>query len=68
MPTNPRPDARLLIGAALFGIGWGLASLCPGPAFAGLFLGLPQITLFVAAMLVGMSVHGLAGIRRRRAP
>jgi hypothetical protein len=66
--TNPRPDARLLIGATLFGIGWGLASLCPGPAFAGLFLGLPQITLFVAAMLVGMSVHGLAGIRRRRAP
>lgn len=65
VPTNPRPDARLLFGAALFGIGWGLAGLCPGPALSGLSLGLPQIALFVAAMLVGMAVHVLAGSRRR---
>ncbi len=65
VPTNPRLDARLLAGAALFGVGWGLAGLCPGPALAGLSLGLPQIALFVVAMLVGMAVHALANGRRR---
>ncbi|KQQ19471.1 hypothetical protein ASF53_24075 [Methylobacterium sp. Leaf123] len=57
VPTNSRPDARLVGGAALFGIGWGLAGFCPGPALSGLFLGLPQVALFVAAMLVGMLLH-----------
>lgn len=65
VPTNQRPDLRLLAGAALFGIGWGLAGLCPGPALAGLSLGLPQVALFVAAMLVGMAVHTLTSSRRR---
>ncbi|GJD57420.1 YeeE/YedE family protein [Methylobacterium dankookense] len=59
VPANTRLDARLLGGAALFGIGWGLAGLCPGPALAGLVLGLPEIALFVAAMLVGMLLHRL---------
>ncbi|MBB2960612.1 YeeE/YedE family protein [Methylobacterium sp. R2-1] len=64
VPTNPRPDARLLGGAALFGIGWGLAGFCPGPALAGLVLGLPSILLFVAAMLVGMLLYRLTTSRR----
>jgi uncharacterized membrane protein YedE/YeeE len=59
VPTARSLDARLLAGAALFGIGWGLAGFCPGPALAGLTLGLPQIALFVAAMLGGMLLHRL---------
>lgn len=59
VPTNRSLDPRLLGGAALFGIGWGLAGFCPGPALAGLTLGLPQIALFVAAMLGGMLLYRL---------
>lgn len=57
VPTASSPDARLIGGAALFGIGWGLAGFCPGPALAGLVLGLPPVALFVAAMLAGMLLH-----------
>lgn len=59
VPTNRTIDARLLAGSALFGIGWGLAGFCPGPALAGLTLGLPEVVLFVAAMLGGMLVYRL---------
>ena len=57
IPEGRRLDARLLTGAALFGIGWGIAGLCPGPAIAGLALNLPWAALFVAAMLAGMALH-----------
>jgi uncharacterized protein len=57
VPENGAPDRRLLTGAALFGIGWGIAGLCPGPALAGLVLGSWQVWLFVAAMLGGMIAH-----------
>jgi len=59
VPRNAEADRRLLAGAALFGIGWGIAGFCPGPALAGLVLGAWQVWLFVAAMLVGMFVHRL---------
>ena len=59
IPENRRLDLQLLIGAALFGIGWGLVGLCPGPALAGLVLGAWQIWLFAAAMLAGMLLHRL---------
>jgi uncharacterized protein len=59
VPDNAAPDRRLLAGAALFGIGWGIAGFCPGPAIAGLVLGAWQAWLFVGAMLVGMIVHRL---------
>lgn len=52
-PSRQDLDGRLLGGAVLFGIGWGLAGLCPGPAIAGLITGSPAIMLFVAAMLAG---------------
>ncbi|MDH7795386.1 MULTISPECIES: DUF6691 family protein [unclassified Beijerinckia] len=52
-PTRP-VTTRLIVGSALFGIGWGLVGLCPGPAIAGLSLGLAPIAIFAAAMLVGM--------------
>ncbi|WP_220443742.1 DUF6691 family protein [Paracoccus luteus] len=53
-PAAARLDARLLGGAALFGLGWGLAGYCPGPAAASLLTGGAGVALFVAAMLAGM--------------
>lgn len=66
VPENRRLDRPLMLGAALFGIGWGLVGFCPGPALAGLVLGAWQPWLFVAAMLAGMSVHSFAFARSTR--
>lgn len=64
LPTATRIDAPLIGGAALFGVGWGLAGLCPGPALAGLVTGSPQVLLFCAAMLAGQWLAGrLSGPR-----
>lgn len=54
-------DARLVVGAAVFGIGWGLAGYCPGPAVAGLGAGAVESLWFVAAMLAGFAIHRIAG-------
>ena len=54
LPTKTVIDRPLLVGSALFGAGWGLAGLCPGPAISAAALGLPEIYAFVAAMLAGM--------------
>ncbi len=54
VPTQQQIDLPLVGGAALFGVGWGLAGICPGPAFADLATLEPKVLLFVAAMLVGM--------------
>lgn len=54
LPTKRDLDPQLLAGAALFGIGWGIAGLCPGPAVANLATGSPEILLFVVAMVAGM--------------
>jgi uncharacterized membrane protein YedE/YeeE len=51
-----RLDPNLLTGAALFGVGWGLVGLCPGPALVDLVSGSLDILLFVAAMLAGMAL------------
>jgi hypothetical protein len=53
LPTKKTLDTPLITGAVIFGIGWGLAGLCPGPAIAGLASLNPDIFLFVAAMIVG---------------
>lgn len=50
-------DGRLVVGSAIFGIGWGLAGFCPGPAITGLSIGLMPIVVFVVAMAAGMIVH-----------
>lgn len=60
IPQNRTLEGRLVAGALLFGVGWGLAGLCPGPAIAGLALGQWQLWLFAAAMLAGMALHGVA--------
>jgi uncharacterized protein len=57
VPTRTDIDARLLGGAALFGIGWGLSGFCPGPAITSLASGQTSILIFVAAMIVGMYLY-----------
>ena len=57
LPTRTDIDASLLGGAALFGVGWGLVGLCPGPALAGLARGSWEILLFNAAMIGGVLLH-----------
>jgi uncharacterized membrane protein YedE/YeeE len=59
IPRRTDIDARLVGGAALFGIGWGLSGFCPGPALASLALGLPASLVFVAAMALGMALARL---------
>lgn len=56
-PPPRRIDARLVGGAALFGVGWGLGGFCPGPALAALASGLPAAFVFVGAMLAGMFAY-----------
>ncbi len=53
LPQNKAIDARLLVGAALFGMGWGLSGYCPGPAITTLLAGNPEGLIFVPAMLAG---------------
>jgi uncharacterized membrane protein YedE/YeeE len=52
-------DKPLIVGAAIFGIGWGLSGFCPGPAIAALSLGIPENYVFTAAMLTGMWIFQL---------
>lgn len=54
LPTNTVVDAKLMIGAALFGIGWGLIGFCPGPAIVALTIQPQEAGLFVVAMVGGM--------------
>ena len=59
LPTSRDINPRLIGGAALFGIGWGAAGLCPGPAIADLAIAPVPAAVFVAAMLAGMVLHRL---------
>ena len=68
IPENRAPDRRLLLGSALFGVGWGLVGFCPGPAISGLALGLWQPWLFVAAMLTGMLAERLLPLQLAPGP
>lgn len=54
MPKAKHIDAPIVVGPAIFGIGWGLGGFCPGPAFTALGTGSNQAIIFVAAMLAGM--------------
>jgi len=53
-PTSVVIDRKLVVGAILFGIGWGLLGLCPGPAVASLLSFQPKVFLFVLFMIIGM--------------
>jgi uncharacterized membrane protein YedE/YeeE len=56
-------DRRLVAGAAIFGIGWGIAGYCPGPALAGLGIGSIEALWFVPAMIAGMLLHRIVTAR-----
>jgi uncharacterized membrane protein YedE/YeeE len=57
VPTRTDLDAPLVVGASLFGIGWGIAGLCPGPAIAVLALGYTEGLIFALAMLSGFALY-----------
>ncbi len=63
LPAADQIDRRLVVGGLLFGIGWGIAGLCPGPALVALGMGQTKAVVFVAAMLAGM---GLFEVLERR--
>ncbi len=54
LPKKNKIDTPLISGAAMFGIGWGLAGFCPGPAIVGIGFGLSKVLTFVIAMVLGM--------------
>ena len=66
--SHTQLDRRLLGGAALFGVGWGLSGYCPGPALVSLASGTGTVLLFVAAMLTGMWLFGWWERSRAAAP
>ena len=57
IPSIRTIDRRLVLGGVLFGIGWGIAGFCPGPALVALGSGMGAAAVFVVAMLIGMAVH-----------
>ena len=65
LPAARPTDRRLVAGSVVFGIGWGIAGFCPGPALVALGMGETKALIFVGAMLVGM---GLFELLERRKP
>lgn len=66
LPTARQIDRRLVLGSLTFGVGWGLAGFCPGPALVALGMGEAKALVFVAAMLAGMGLFELAERRKAR--
>lgn len=66
LPTRRDIDRPLVIGSLLFGIGWGLAGFCPGPAIVATGAGALKAIVFTAAMLAGMGLFQLASRPQRR--
>ena len=64
LSSNRTIDRPLVVGSLVFGIGWGLAGFCPGPALVSLGAGHWQALLFTVAMLAGMALHDLRAQRR----
>ena len=60
LPSTNAIDKRLVLGSLVFGVGWGLAGFCPGPAIVSLGTGNPKALVFVLAMLVGMALFEFA--------
>jgi len=64
LPASTRIDARLVLGGVLFGIGWGWAGFCPGPALVAMASGSSAALLFFVAMAAGMLLHDNVRMRR----
>jgi len=65
LPTRRDIDMPLIAGSILFGVGWGLAGFCPGPAITAIVSGQGKVFLFLAAMLAGMLVFRFLPLTRR---
>ncbi len=70
LPEGRRIDTPLIMGSALFGLGWGIGGFCPGPAVASLSVAslkgdIPQLFLFIISMLTGMAFHDRIWSRQR---
>ena len=59
LPKRSDIDGRLLLGSAIFGVGWGIAGYCPGPAITGISNSLNEPVVFLAAMLIGSQLERL---------
>lgn len=57
LPQNHQIDQDLIVGSLIFGIGWGIAGICPAPALTLIGLGYAQALYFIGAMLIGMILH-----------
>ena len=57
IPPPAPADPRLIAGAALFGVGWGLGGFCPGPALAALVTGAPPVWIFASSMVAGIALY-----------
>lgn len=68
LPTSRIIDKRLVLGALAFGVGWGIAGICPGPALVLLGTGSAKGVVFVAAMLLGMGAFEILERRQQRTP
>jgi len=66
LPTARDIDRRLIAGSAIFGVGWGIAGFCPGPAIVSLATGEPKAIVFVLAMLAGMAIYEVSNVNQRR--
>lgn len=57
LPKNHKIDAKLILGALIFGVGWGIAGICPAPSFTLIGLGHYEVLYFIVAMLLGVWIH-----------
>ena len=57
LPNNNRIDPKLITGALMFGVGWGVAGICPAPSFTLIGLGHYQVLYFIVAMIAGVLIH-----------
>jgi uncharacterized membrane protein YedE/YeeE len=64
VPAKARVDARLLVGSAVFGVGWGLSGFCPGPVLVGMAAGAREAAWVTLAMVFGMLLSGFASRQR----
>lgn len=66
VPTRRDIDMRLLVGPAIFGLGWGLSGLCPGPALTSIGLAAPAVLVFVPLMFTGMAAARWLALRQEQ--
>ena len=57
LPSNKKLDSKLIVGSAIFGIGWGIAGVCPAPSFTLIGLGYYEVFYFIIPMFVGVWIH-----------